>query len=169
MNTNQLIRQLSEGLARTPTVWPFWTVLAIWLVASVAYVGMMILLFGPLRPGFDAQLELPSRFAFEMLFGMAAVVGWAIAALAESIPGLYPRWPIRLGWVLLSIWLLHFVVGYASPSLEPSMLGKREHCALEAFIYSLPPTLLMVWLQQRRFPLNRVRAAIYASVAAATI
>lgn len=169
MTTEELIHRLSNGLSPKPRIWPFWGVLSVWLVTSIFYVSLMVIFFGPLRPGVEAQLALPSRFSFEMLFGSAAVVCWAVAALAQSVPGLYPRWPIRLGWIFLAVWLVHFVVGYVSPSLEPSMLGKREHCAFEAYIYSLPPTLLMIWLQQRRFPLNPLRAAVYAAVAAATI
>ena len=112
---------------------------------------------------------MPSRFSIEMLFGAAAIVCWAIAGLADSIPGLYPRWPIRLAWMFLGIWLLHFIIGFVSPSLEPSMIGKRDHCSSEAYIYSLPPTLLMIWLQRRRFSLNPLRASIYAAMAAAII
>jgi hypothetical protein len=104
-----------------------------------------------------------------MLFGGAALVFWAIAALSDSIPGLYRRWPIRLSWFFFIIWLLHFVGGYVSPSLEPSMLGKREHCAAEAYLYSLPPALLMFWMQRQRFPLNPLRAAIYGAIAAAML
>ncbi len=169
MNTKDLINSLSNDLSPVPRIWPFWNVLAVWLISSIFYVGVMILLFGPLRPGVEAQLAFPSRFSFEMLFGVAAMFCWATAAFADSVPGLYPRWPIRLGWMFLGIWLLHFIVGIVSPSLEPSMLGKREHCASEAYIYSLPPTLLMIWLQQRRYPLIPLRAAVYAAVAAATI
>lgn len=169
MNTEELIHRLSEDLSPTPQIWSFWRVVVIWLVVSIGYVSMMILLLGPLRTGVAAQLELPSRFSTEMLFGGAALVFWAIAALAESIPGRYRRWPIRLSWFFFIAWLLHFVVGYVSPSLEPSMLGKREHCALEAYLYSLPPTLLMYWMQRRRFPLKPIRAAVYGAVAAALL
>ena len=66
MNTNQLIRQLSEGLAPTPTVWPFWTVLAIWLVASVAYPR------ANRGAAFD-HLGEPTRFAG---FKLMLIYGW---------------------------------------------------------------------------------------------
>jgi len=89
VNTEELIHRLSEDLSPTPQIWSFWRVLVIWLVVSIGYVSMMILLLGPLRTGVAAQLELPSRFSIEMLFGAAALVFWAIAALAESIPGRY--------------------------------------------------------------------------------
>ena len=49
------------------------------------------------------------------------------------------------------------------------MLGKREHCAAEAYLYSLPPALLMFWMQRQRFPLNPLRAAIYGAIAAAML
>lgn len=46
------------------------------------------------------------------------------------------------------------------------MAGKRAHCAIEAFLYSMPPTLCALWLQQRRYALRPVRALVKSAVAA---
>ena len=46
------------------------------------------------------------------------------------------------------------------------MLGKREHCVWETFIYALPPMLLAFVLTRRLYPLQPVHTAMYFSLAA---
>ena len=46
------------------------------------------------------------------------------------------------------------------------MLGKREHCVWETFIYALPPMLLAFVLTRRLYPLQPVQTAMYFSLAA---
>ena len=153
MNDADLIATLSARLTPAAPAKPLAFVLCLWLAASVLYVVGITYLLGPYRTGFLAQLASEPRFLIEM----------AAAALIAAIPG-RPGRTVRAAGVLLGIvWLLHFVLGGVFPVLDPSMLGKREHCAFEAYVLSVPPLLALLWLQHRRFPLEPTRAAAYAA------
>ena len=169
MKDHELIDQLKSGLAPVQTATPLAPVFAIWLTLSVAYVVVLSLLLGPYRPGFVDQLLAAPRFSVEMLLGAGAVVCFALVALAESIPGVDVRWLRRAGWLLGTGWVSQFVVGFGLPTLEPSMFGKRAHCALEAYLYSVPPLLAIIWLQRQRFALQPVRAVIHGAIAAGAL
>ena len=57
----------------------------------------------------------------------------------------------------------------AYPALEPSMLGKREHCVVETFLFALPPACLALLLSRRFFPLRPVYSAFLFCLAAAML
>ncbi len=166
MSDRELIDRLSAELAPVRRVarWP--AASAGWLLASLAFVIATSLALGPYRPGFAAQLLAHPQFLLEMIVGTLALATFAAVALAGALPGRDNRWVRRGAWMLLSVWLAFFLIGPAAPSLEPSMLGKREHCALEAYLYSVPPLLALLYLQRRRFVLHPYRAVIQAAVAA---
>ena len=166
MKTEDFISDLSRGLAATPHLKPLGWVVGWWLVGSLVYVCALTWLLGPFRLGFSEQLASHPRFMLEMALGSGALVCLAIAAFRDAVPGLDSRLPRRIGWILAAGWLTNILTGYFAPTLEPSMLGKREHCALEAYLYSLPPAIVAIWLQRHRFPLDPIRAATLAALAA---
>ncbi len=169
MNTNDLIDKLSSDLkpvGRPPALWPQFLA---WLVFSVAGVAAISLLLGPWRPGVADQLLGTPRFTLEVLTGVLALTCLSLSALLDSVPGRASRRLRRTGWVLFGVWVGYFLVGLAQPVFEPSMAGKREHCTLEAYLMSALPVLALVWLQNRRYPLDRIRAVAHAAAAGAMI
>ena len=62
-----------------------------------------------------------------------------------------------------------FLVGLASPALEPSMLGKRPMCFVETLIYSVPPLLALWFIQRRLYPLRPVASAMLAGLSSGLI
>ena len=166
MNDDELIHSLKNDLLPVRRPWPPGRVALFWLLASGAYALVLAALLGPFRPGFEAQLLTAPRFALEMLTGLGALVCFLVTALAESIPGAASRWIRFAGWALFAGWLGQFVIGFVSPALEPSMLGKRDLCVWEAYLYSVPPLLVLVRLQWRRFVLEPRSAVLHASLAA---
>lgn len=169
MTTEQLIRELSEQLTPSPPRWPVLRVALLWLAVTIAYVTVTMVLIGPFRAGALTQLFDHPRFALENAAGFLAIVFWALSAFSASVPGATAHRYLRVGFVLLLLWLANFFWGYLSPALEPSMFGKRPNCALEAYLYSVPPTIAAIWLQLRRYPLAPVRCAMYAATAAGMI
>lgn len=67
------------------------------------------------------------------------------------------------------IWVGFYVLGLFEPALDPSMHGKREHCHYEAFIYSLPPTIISCWLISKRLPLQTFQTGLLTGIAAGMI
>ena len=169
MNENDLIEQLTRDLSPVARPRPLALVLGAWLLCSVVYVVTLMALLGPYRPGFADQLVTHPRFAFEMLLGIGALLCFAVAAFNAAVPGRGSKRILIAGWFMAAGWLSHFLAGDIYVVLEPSMAGKRELCALEAYLYSVPPLLAAIWLQHKRFTLDPVRAAVYAAVTAAMI
>ena len=128
-----------------------------------------MLLVEPFRAGALEQLANHPRFVFENALGLLAIVFWTLSAFSSSIPGASTSWYRGLGITFLLLWVLGFLVGYISPALDPSMLGKREACSLEAYLYSIPPTIAAIWLQARRYPLRPLLSSIHAATAAAML
>ncbi|WP_075999503.1 NrsF family protein [Pseudohalioglobus lutimaris] len=141
----------------------------LWFCLSTAYVVTTSSLLGPIRPGVLDQLLAHPRFLLETLLGVAAIAILAQAGLRSAVPAALPRhWLLfTLGVTLL--WLLNYPLGFFSPSLEPSMLGKRPHCYLETLILALPPALAAIYWQNRLFPLKPLQSAAIAGLAAGMI
>lgn len=164
--TDDVIKHLVKDLRPAEPRWPLSLVLMLWLCASAIYVGAMAAVIGPFRTGVVDQLANHPRFIVEMIAGLSAAVLFALAGFRGSIPGYPTRWISLAAAISLAIWLAHFVLGSQLPVLEPSMLGKRAHCAIEAYLYSVPPTLAAFWLQRRRFALRPLRALLHVTLAA---
>ncbi len=49
------------------------------------------------------------------------------------------------------------------------MLGKRDHCVVEALLFGLPPALLALLLSYRFYPLRPVHSAFLFFMAAAMV
>jgi hypothetical protein len=142
----------------------------IWSAASAAMVSVAILARAPLREGLAGDLLESPRFALELILGMIAAVAAIWAGLELGVPGA-PR-ALRL-WtpplLLFSGWTLAIGYGFTSPSLEPTMLGKREHCFIEATLLALPSFALALHLLRERVAFAHSRTGLLAGAAAAAI
>ncbi len=165
-STEHLINRLASELTPVTSPAAVAKVCAIWLVLSAVYVVVLTHLVGPIRPVALEQLQSEPRFALEMLLGAMAAGGLATMAFCAAVPGrLGPSFARALSALAL-LWVAGFAVGIAFPALEPSMVGKRNHCYLETFLYALPPLLAALWWQRRQYALDPARAAVLAGLAA---
>lgn len=169
MDEDELIATLRADLSPAPALGSVRGIGLLWLLVSVIYVFVLSAVLGPFRPGFVAELFSVSRFSLEMVLGLAALCCFIGVALLESVPGRQVARLRKFGWLLFGIWLVQFVVGFVAPALEPSMLGKRDHCALEAYLYSVPPLVWLIYLQRRRYVLNPTRAVLHSALAAGLV
>lgn len=140
-----------------------------WLVLSAACVVGLTHAFGPLRPTALAQLQAHPRFFAEMLLGVVTFLALGALAFRVAIPGASSA---TLKWLAVTaggLWVSAIVIGLVAPALEPSMLGKRDHCYLETLFYALPPMLAVLYWQQRLYALSPARSAVVAGVAAGSL
>ena len=137
-----------------------------WFVLSAAYVVAMIHLFGPIRPNAYSQLASVPRFAMENALGLSAILLVGLAAFRGAVPGVLSRRFALTGAVVMLLWIINYLVGLYHPALEPSMMGKREHCFSETFIYAIPPAAAAFFLINRRYPLRPIQTALSLSIAA---
>jgi hypothetical protein len=166
---DELIRALSADL-KTVRPGPPADLLAIgWLLASTLYVVIITHLLGPIRPNAIEQLSSEPRFFTETAWGVAAIALAALAAFRAAVPGtLGPRLK-RIATAAMLLWFASYVVGLYSPTLEPSMLGKRPHCLWETLIYALPPLAAGFVLIRRQYPLQPLRTAMVVGLASGMI
>lgn len=156
-----LIQSLSADLApsnrRNGIILPA----LLWFVLSWLYVIGLSLYLGPLREGAITALLTNPQFAIESLIGFIAGALFCTLAFRESIPGLQRKWLIQLSILTALLWVACYAVGLSFPAIDPSRAGKRAHCVLEAYLYSIPPLFTGYLLIYRRFPLNSIRAGIF--------
>lgn len=162
----QLIAQLSTGLQPVKPPLPVELTAALWLLASAGFVVGITHWLGPIRANALAQLASEPRFLVETLIGLLAIACIAIAAFRAAVPGALTPGFVTVGIGLMLLWLANYVIGLVSPALEPSMLGKRDHCFIETLVFALPPTVLALFLVRRRYPLRPVYGAALVCLAA---
>lgn len=163
---DDLIADLSSDLQSVRPAVNIDLIAAGWLLLSALYVIGVTHWFGPVRDNAFAQLASEPRFLMETLCGLLAITVTTLVAFRAAIPGALTAQFFALGAVLMLFWLSCYVVGLFSPALEPSMLGKREHCVWETFVYALPPVLLAFFITRRLYPLQPVQTAMSFSLAA---
>jgi hypothetical protein len=163
---NDLINDLSRDLAPVTPGIRVKTLATAWFSCSALFVVAATFLFGPVRPGVLAQLVSEPRFLLESLLGLMAILWVSLMAFRSAIPANLPRWFSILGLALIVLWLAQYVIGFASPALEPSSFGKRGHCFSETLVYSVPPIFVGLYLIRRLYPVRPVRTAMSLSLAA---
>jgi hypothetical protein len=170
VDRSALIEQLSDNL---PPVKPPRAVAesaVLWLLASWAIVVALTFATGSLRPGAFGQLVSYPRYALEAALGFALAALAIYGALALAVPGagtLRSRLGPALGFSLL--WVGAFVYGIVDPAVEPSMLGKRAHCTVETFVFSIAPLLIGIAALRRRAALRRGWCGALVGAAGAAI
>ena len=137
-----------------------------WFALSAIYVVAVTHLFGPIRPDAMTQLSTEPRFLLETMLGVAAILWFSLLAFRSAVPAALTRQFAVAGLVLMALWLAQYVIGFVSPALEPSRLGKRNYCYFETMVYALPPILAGLFFVRRLYPLRPVRTAMSVSLAA---
>ncbi len=165
-NRTDLIKELSADLQPVLPRNGFLTPVIIWFIVSWAYITTLGLYLGSLRKGALESLLTSPQFAIESSIGLISAALFCIVALQESIPGLRNQWLVKLSYFSVILWLSCYVVGLSYPAFEPSLIGKRAHCVLEAYIYSIPPLSVGYFVIYRRFPLNSIRAGLFLGISA---
>ncbi len=131
-----------------------------WFLLSAIYVVAVTHLFGPIRPGAFSQLGTEPRFLLETMLGVAAILWTSLLAFRSAVPAALSKQFAVIGMVLMALWLAQYVIGFVSPALEPSRLGKRNYCYFETLVYALPVILTGLYFVRRLYPLRPVRTAM---------
>jgi hypothetical protein len=161
-----LISNLSRDLASVSPLSNINRLAIAWFLLSAIFVVAVTHLFGPIRPGAFSQLGTEPRFMLETMLGVAAILWTSLLAFRSAVPAALSKKFAATGMVLMALWLAQYVIGFVSPALEPSMLGKRDHCFSETLVYSLPVILTGLFFIRRLYPLRPVRTAMSIGLAA---
>lgn len=143
---------------------------AAWLFGSTMLVTGLTVVMGPLRPDFMSQLLQSPRFASETAWGMLVAFAAAGGALDLAIPGRAGLWRrVGPGVLLLGAWASMLLYGLWDPALEPSMIGKRDHCSLEVVLYGSIPLVLGLLYVRGLAPLARAWTGALFAIAAGSV
>jgi len=165
-NRNDLIQALSADLLPIQQGSKILIPGLLWFVISWMYVVSLSLLLGPLRTGALNALITNPQFAIETLLGLISGALFCVLAFQESIPGLYRKWLVKLALLVTLLWIFCYAVGLSIPAIDPSKIGKRAHCVLEAYLYSVPPMAIGYLMIYQRFPLHSMRAGLFIGISA---
>lgn len=161
-----LISELSTDLAPVSPPGNINLLALAWFVLSAIFVVAVTRLLGPMRPGVLSQLATEPRFLLETVLGVMAILWVSLLAFRSSVPaGLSKRFAVA-GFVLMALWLAQYVIGFVSPALEPSRLGKRDYCYVETLVYALPVIVSGLFLVRRLYPLRPMRTALSVGLVA---
>ena len=123
--------------------------------------------FGDLFAGFSNRTG--ALFLAGLMQLLLQIGFTALMAFRTAIPGAASRMGVLIGLGLLALWLANYVVGLVYPALEPSMLGKRDHCFSETLMFALAPAGLALLLGRRFYPLRPVYSTALFCLAAAML
>ena len=167
MNKHEkLISNLSTDLAPVSPAKNINRMAISWFLLSAIYVVVVTHLFGPVRPGAFSQLATEPRFLLETMLGVVAILWVSLLAFRSAVPARLSKQFAVAGMVLMALWLAQYVIGFVSPALEPSRLGKRAYCYFETLAYSLPAILAGLYFVRRLYPLHPLRTAMSVGLAA---
>ena len=131
--------------ARSALVWSIFT----WVLVLGATLWV-----SALRPGWLDQLLANPRFALETVSGLVAIVLLSVLIFRLGIPGSQRR-GLTIGVIVSAgVWLASLIGSVFVPTLEVSMLGKRDFCRYEVLVYSIAPFLVGMYLLHRAYVLN---------------
>lgn len=167
MNKHEtLIENLSSDLAPVTPAPNINRLALAWFLLSAIYTVAVTHLIGPIRPGAITQLATEPRFLFETVLGVVSILWFSLLAFRSAVPAALSKQFAVAGVVLVALWLAQYVVGYVSPALEPSKLGKRSYCYVETLVYALPVILAGLYFIRRLYPLRPVRTAMSVGLVA---
>jgi hypothetical protein len=161
-----VIDSLIQDLLPVSAAPPIQSTVFWWFALSALYLVLVTTLTGSLRSNALDQLASEPRFLFESILGLMAIIATSAVVFYSAVPGALQRKYVWLAAGLLLAWWANYVVGLVHPALEPSMLGKRDHCFSETLLFAIPPLAVALFLLRRLYPLQPLRSAMGAGLAA---
>jgi hypothetical protein len=168
--TEELIRSLGENLVPVRPLRHPWIRTAAWLVPSLSYVAVTVLIMSP-RSDLLAKL-LDARFVVEQLAALMTGILAAVAAFAMVVPG-YSRRLFPLLLLPAAVWLGSLGRGCVQDWLQlgPRGLSLRPDwmCLPVIFFMGAVPAIVMAIMLRRGAPLAPHVTAALGGIAAAGI
>lgn len=170
MQTEDLIRTLTENCSPVrPLPHPAWRT-AFWLTFSVGYVAALVATIG-LRPDIHARLGDP-RFVVEVGAAFLTSAMAAAGAFCAGCPG-RPVWERFAPAPFLALWLVTLGEGCWRDWLASSSAGLALRpdpmCSLAIMAASVVPGILIFFMIRRGAPIAPITTTALAALAAAAL
>lgn len=166
--TESLIQSLGDQLAPVRRLPPPWVRTALWLLVVLAMAGGLLMHYG--------AVHMVQRWTAEpdiAMAGLGAVITAVCAAWAAftlGVPGRSARWawlplPGLLLWVGASG--LGCLRDWIAPAMPVANVHQAGDCLVFIISFSIPLSVLLVWLLRRACPLRPVLTAVMIGLASA--
>ncbi len=170
LDTNDLVRQLSERAGPVSRLPPPWVRAALWLAIGLSAVAAIVLMMSP-RADLLVKL-LEARFLIEQVAAFATAVTAAIAAFCLTIPA-QSRWVALLPAAPLAVWVGSLGEGCLTSWLRMGTDGLRLSpdwfCFPAIAAVGFVPALAMVAMLRRGAPLMPRLTVALGALAAASL
>lgn len=170
MNTDDLIRSLSERPAPVKRLLPPVVRALQWAVLALAAVAAVVLKMG-LRPDLAARLDEP---AFLVQLAACAVTAFtaALAGLMLGIPGRPRAWAL-LPLPSFAVWLASFgrqcLLEWRGETEGELLIGPHFHCLPDIAVMMALPTLVIMAMVRRGAGFERRLETLLGGLAAAAL
>jgi hypothetical protein len=170
MDIDHLIQQLAESAQPVTRLLAPWRRTALWLAASLVYVGIVVAAYLFAGGGLPGPIE--SRLVLELAAILATAIAAAIAAFSSVVPGRDQRF-LLLPLVPLGVWLVTLGHGCLQDWQALGDAGLRLRpdwdCALPALILSVCPAGAMLLMLRRGAPLVPAVSLMLGALASAAV
>ena len=141
-----------------------------WVLVAFVVTLFIFSVSGPFREGAAQQLLGSAQFFIESLTGVIAICMLIYAGFEMAIPSSQSAFQ-RIRWSLLAmlVWIAFYIFGLVTPAVAPSMLGKREFCYIETFVFAIPVLLLGLYWANKHWPAYPIMTGAVIGLAAGAI
>ncbi len=141
-----------------------------WLLVAFVVTLIIFSLSGPFRQGAAQQLLGSLQFIIESVTGVIAITMLIYAGFEMAIPSAKSSFQ-RIRWSLLAmlVWIAFYVIGLVAPAIAPSVLGERELCYIETFVFALPALFAGLYWANRQWPTHPIVTGGVIGLAAGAI
>lgn len=141
-----------------------------WLTAAFFISLIILLIASPLREGALGQLFSSAHFFIESFIGVIAISMLIYSGFEMAIPSDKSYFQ-RVRWSLLAmlVWISFYVLGLIMPALVPSVMGKREFCYVETFIFALPALAIGLYWASKQWPAHPIITGGVIGIAAGSV
>ncbi len=163
---DELVTELNAG---KPSLNPTRLIL-LWALLSYALVIALILISGPLRPGWFAQLVASPRFLAEFVLGLSISPVAIYFAVVLNRPE-ERHWQDRrlfVPFALIGATILLVVLSIGFPLFEISDVGYRPHCLSETVEFTVPPMVLWLILARGGYSIRPALSGLLLGLASAS-
>lgn len=170
MNLDELKDELvSELDARKPALRSTRLIL-LWAILSYSLVIALILVTGPLRPGWFEQLAASPRFLIEFALGLSIspVAIYFAVVLNRPEESLWQDRRIFIPFGLAGATILLVVLAIGFPLFHVSNVGYRPHCLSETIEFTVPPMILWLVLARGGYSIRPALSGLLLGLATAS-
>ncbi len=165
MKTENLIKELSSNLSPVKRIYPAYITFTIWILFSFSF----LLFFIWSRSDNFQNLYIP-QYLYELIPIILCILLSAFAAIYYSIPGNRVKKNLNYLTVLfLLVWVLLLGLRYSVNS--QTSIDKIFHyhsCFKDIFLMSLPTSVVLIYIMNRRFPIQKQWTGFWILAASAS-